>query len=45
MKKFAFIIALLATLAAAAPASGAVLLAKRCTTSCSQFQAQRQAAG
>jgi hypothetical protein len=39
MKKIAFITALLAMLATALPASGAVLLAKRCTTSCSQFQA------
>jgi hypothetical protein len=39
MKKIAFLIALLATLAAALPASGAVLLAKNCTSSCSTFQA------
>jgi hypothetical protein len=39
MRRLAFITALLAALAAAAPASGAVLLAKRCTSSCTQFQA------
>jgi hypothetical protein len=39
MKKLAFLIAILATLAAALPASGAVLLAKNCTKSCSAFQA------
>ena len=39
MKRIAFITALLAALAAAAPASGAVLLAKACTSSCSDFQA------
>ena len=45
MKKLAFIIALLATVAAAVPASGAVLLAKNCTTSCSAFQANEAANG
>jgi len=40
MRKIPLLItAVLAALAAAAPASGAVLLAKRCTTSCASFQA------
>jgi hypothetical protein len=39
MRKIAFITALLAAFAAAAPASGAVLLAKNCTSGCSAFQA------
>jgi hypothetical protein len=39
MKKLAFILTLAVVVAPAAPASGAVLLAKRCTSSCSQFQA------
>ena len=39
MRKIAFIIAVAAALAAAAPASGATLLAKACRTSCSSFRA------
>jgi hypothetical protein len=39
MRKIAFIIAVAAALAAAAPASGATLLAKACRTSCSSFSA------
>jgi hypothetical protein len=39
MKRIAFILTLAVAVAAAAPATGAVLLAKRCTSSCSQFQA------
>jgi hypothetical protein len=40
MKRIALITALLATLAAAVPASGAVLLAKNCTSNCSNVQAK-----
>jgi hypothetical protein len=40
MRKIAILTTVvLAALAASAPASGAVLLAKRCTTSCTSFQA------
>jgi hypothetical protein len=39
MRKIAFITAILAALAAAAPASGAVLMAKTCGKSCSTFRA------
>jgi hypothetical protein len=39
MRRLIFITALLAALAAAAPASGAILLAKNCGGSCATFQA------
>jgi hypothetical protein len=39
MKKLALLIAFMATLAAAVPASGAVLHANNCTSGCSDFQA------
>jgi hypothetical protein len=39
MRKIVFITAVIAALAAAAPASGATLLAKACRTSCSSFSA------
>jgi hypothetical protein len=39
MRKIVFITAVVAALAAAAPASGATLLAKACRTSCSSFSA------
>ena len=39
MRKFAFITALLAALAAAAPASGALMLSKSCGNNCAQFTA------
>jgi hypothetical protein len=39
MRKIAFITALLAALAAAAPASGALMLAKSCGNTCAQFTA------
>jgi hypothetical protein len=39
MRRLAFITTILAVLAAAAPASGAVMLAKNCGSKCSTFQA------
>jgi len=39
MRRIVFITALIAALAAAAPASGATMLAKACRTSCSEFTA------
>ncbi len=40
MRRLAFITSILAVLAAAAPASGAVMLAKNCGSTCSTFQAK-----